>query len=265
MRNAPFGGRLTQQHVEGTTSIIREFQRMGSSDLRKLAYILATAFHETGGRMVPVREGFATSDESARRILKNRRYVKPDKLTGHSYYGRGHVQLTWSDNYKRMGKILGIDLYNNPDLALNKDVSAQILVEGMMKGKSSKGDFTGKSLNDYFRLDLDDPIGARRIVNGTDKAELIASYHKSFLDSLHHGVKNDDVEYDIEEQGTPDKPNLLKDNATIGTISAVAGSGIFGFFSSIDSPWAFLAFALLVVGGFLYFTGRIKIVKETGA
>ena len=143
--------------------------------------------------MIPVREGFAKSDAQARRIIANRRYGKPDATSngkplheqyGHVYYGRGHVQLTWADNYMRMANILGVPLLKNPDLALDKDISSRILVEGMTRGLSGRGDFTGKSLDDYFSESIDDPIGARRIVNGTDKAGLIATYHKNFLDEI---------------------------------------------------------------------------------
>jgi len=264
LRKSPFGGRLTQSQVDGTNMIIQEFYKV-DDDIRKLAYILATAFHETGGRMVAVREGFAKSDKSARHIIRNYKYGKVHEGTGHVYYGRGHVQLTWAQNYRRMGNILNIPLYENPDLALDPQISATILVEGMTRGISGKGDFTGKSLADYFNDNIDDPIGARRIVNGTDKDKLIAGYYNSILDSIKHSINQEEPYYDVDQLGTPDKPNLMKDKTTIGTISAVAGSGVFGVLSSIDSPWAFAAFAVLAIGAFLYFTGRIKIIKDAGA
>jgi putative chitinase len=36
----------------------------------------------------------------------------------------------------------------------------------------------------YFNDVTDDPVGARKIINGTDKAELIAGYHRGFLIDL---------------------------------------------------------------------------------
>lgn len=126
-----------------------------------LAYILATAHWETGGRMQPVREIGKG---------KGRKYGTPDKVTGHVYYGRGHVQLTWADNYKRMGEILKRDLYRNPDLALNPVTSANIMFTGMIDGL-----FTGKKLADYIKPGvMVDYVGARRIVNRLDKAGIIA-------------------------------------------------------------------------------------------
>lgn len=265
VRKAPFGGRLTVEQVNGMEGIIKAFESAGGTDVRHLAYILATAFHETGGKMIPVREGFAKTDARARKITSRYKYGTPDPVTGQVYYGRGHVQLTWAENYKRMGNLLGIPLYKNPDLALDFDISAKILVEGMMRGKSNKGDFTGKSLEQYFHATFDDPIGARRIINGTDKAQLIAQYHHNFMDALEAAQEVNTPEYITDAAATPDKPNLATDSTTMGTITAVASSGAFGVLTAIDSPWAFAAFAVLALGAFLFLTGRLKIIKKAGA
>lgn len=271
-RNLPFGGKLAQEQVDGVNSIITAFTALGGTDARKLAYILATAFHETGGRMVPVREGFASTDAQARRIVANlckgrppsSDYSKPDPVTGHVYYGRGHVQLTWADNYKRMGKILGIPLYEHPDLALDKDHSAMILVEGMMNGTSGAGDFTGQSLESYFNDTINDPVTARRVVNRMDKAPLIAKYHHAFLDALHHAQAAKPPADVTPEGAQADKPNLLTDKTTLGTISAVASSGIFGMFSAINSPYALGALVVLIIAAGVFWYGRQRIINKAG-
>jgi hypothetical protein len=107
-------------------------------------------------------------------------YSLPDKL----YYGRGYVQLTWYENYENMGRLLGVDLLNNPDLALQPVIACKIMFEGMTKGDSSFGDFTGKSLENYFNDKKEDWVHARRIINGTDKAEMIAGYGQKFMAAL---------------------------------------------------------------------------------
>ena len=256
IRKAPFGGRLTQQQVEGIDAILAAMALYAVTDLRWMAYILATAFHETGGRMQPVREGFAKTDAQARKVVAARAYGKA--VDGHVYYGRGHVQLTWKENYLKMGKALGIDLAGKPDLALDAEISARILVMGMVRGL-----FSGKKLADYFGMESD-PAGARKIINGTDKAKLIAGYHQNFLDALEAAQGHETPLDACDRSAAPDKPNLLTDQATLGTVSAVAGSGIFGAFTAIDSPWAFAAFAVVALGVYLFATGRIKIIRKGG-
>lgn len=163
-----FGGRMTQEQVDGCNAILTEWDRRHLTDLRHLAYMLATVFHETARTMQPIRE-FGRG--------KGKRY-------GTTFYGRGYVQLTWRANYRRMGELLGVPLETKPDLALDERIATQILFEGMLRAESFKGDFTGKSLEDYFNATADDPVNARRIINGTDKAGLIARHHNAFLAAL---------------------------------------------------------------------------------
>lgn len=180
VRGSLFGGKLTQSQVKGLEAILRHWPE--KQDARWVAYSLATAFHETGRTMEPVRETFAKTDAEARLKLKSRAYAREDRETGHAYYGRGLVQLTWRVNYEEWSAELGVDLVRNPDLALDLDNAARILVGGMMKGT-----FTGKTLARYFNAMDDDPRNARRIINGTDRAADIAVYHQNFLDALLKG------------------------------------------------------------------------------
>jgi putative chitinase len=62
---------------------------------------------------------------------------------------------------------------------LEDEPSALVLFDGMIEGW-----FTGVGLPQYFDADTDDPYNARRTVNGTDKADLIAGYHREFLAAL---------------------------------------------------------------------------------
>lgn len=173
---------------EGFHAILDAWERSGHTDPRWLAYALATAWHETGTKMQPVREGFKTSDEASiahvtrmferGRISKN--YAKPE-ANGKSYFGRGYVQLTHGRNYKKMGEALGMDqaLYDDPSLALDAALSARILLVGM-----TDGHFTGKKLPDYFNDTKEDWRSARRIVNALDRADDIAKYGRSFHAAL---------------------------------------------------------------------------------
>jgi hypothetical protein len=182
LRQTRFKRGFTQSQVDGINSIVAEWNRQKLTDLRWLAYMLATVFHETAGTMQPIEEGGRGRGRRYGDKIKRSgvRYERPNKI----YYGRGHVQLTWYENYENMGRLIGVDLLNKPELMLVPEVSIKVLFEGMMKGHSSFGDFTGKCLEMYFNGEVNDPEGARKIINGTDKADLIAGYHQDFFHAL---------------------------------------------------------------------------------
>jgi putative chitinase len=165
-----FGGKIEQKQVDGIEAILNKWEADNWKDLRWLAYILATAFHETAKTMQPIKE-YGRG--------KGYPYGEKHPKTGKIYYGRGLVQLTWDYNYLRFGKLLGIDMYKNPDLACDMAIAVKILFVGMIQGM-----FTGKSLGQYFNEEDTNWIEARRIVNGRDKAELIAKYAVHFHKAL---------------------------------------------------------------------------------
>lgn len=69
--------------------------------------------------------------------------------------------------------------WNHPELALRLDIATRTLFLGMMKGS-----FTGRKVADYFGPDKEDWVNARRIVNGLDRANLIATYAKSYYAAI---------------------------------------------------------------------------------
>lgn len=182
IRQSIFNGSISAKQFAGIEAILSEYNTLSINDFRKLAYILATAYHETGQTMQPVREiGRGNGYKYGKKFKRSGvLYTSPD----HIYYGRGLVQLTWYENYQYMGKLLGLDLLNNPDLLLTMEVSIKVLFEGMLNGKSSFGDFTGKSLENYITKDRTDFYNARRVINGTDAAQKIAGYADLFLKAL---------------------------------------------------------------------------------
>lgn len=185
VRKSLFKGKLIQDQVSGMEAILKEWEKRQLTDLRWLAYMLATVYHETAKTMQPVEEyGKGKNYRYGKKIKRSGiLYTCPDKL----YYGRGYVQLTWYENYETMGRLLRLDLLNQPELALIPEVAVEIMFEGMTKGNSNFGDFTGKSLEQYFNDKKEDPINARRIINGTDKAQLIAGYYGHFKVALREG------------------------------------------------------------------------------
>lgn len=193
LRNAVFGGRLSQGQVEGIEAVLTRFCARGWAEPRWLAYMLATAHHETGGTMRAVRETFAPTDEEA--VARLERAWRAGRLPtvtmpywrrdpeGRSYYGRGLVQITHRENYAKMSRVTGLDLVAEPDLALRPDVASTILVVGMTEGL-----FSGARLSDFFSGTTADWIGARKIVNGTDRAKKIAVTAITFDAAIRAGL-----------------------------------------------------------------------------
>ena len=173
VRNDLFGGAMTQQQVDGQSVILAvwEYQAGGTpmTDIRWLAYMLATVYKECAGRMWP------TTEMGSQSYLQGKEY--------YPYIGRGFVQLTWESNYNKASAALGLiddrDLVAHPEMALDSLISARIMFRGMAEGW-----FTGRKLGQYFNDDTDDPVNARQIINGNDCDDEIAGYHATFLAAL---------------------------------------------------------------------------------
>ncbi|MCM2292760.1 hypothetical protein NAC44_10540 [Allorhizobium sp. BGMRC 0089] len=187
VRSALFGGRLTQPQVDGINAILT-VARASLQDNRMIAYMLATAFHETARTMQPIRERggktYLTNmyDPAGTRPSVAARLGNTRPGDGVRYCGRGYVQLTGRLNYDRMSGLLGVDLLGNPDLALEPEIAGRVMLVGM-----TDGHFTGRKLSDYFNGALTDWVNARRIINGTDRAEQIAGYARDFFSALQLG------------------------------------------------------------------------------
>jgi hypothetical protein len=185
-------GKLIQSQVDGFNATFDEWdlwisKKWVDNDLRKLAYILATDWHEGDKTMQPIKE-YGNNNYFIKRYWENKKIAKQlgnlSPADAVNFCGKGKPQLTGRINYTRMSKILGYDLVNKPNLMLDLKIATEVMFEGMMTGKSLKGDFTGKQLNNYFNSTTNDPINARRIINGLDKADLIKDYHNKFLNCL---------------------------------------------------------------------------------
>lgn len=166
-------GSLTQAQVDGFGAIL---QAMGVArwPLSWAAYGLATAWHETASKMQPVVEAFWLSEQ-----------WRKDNLRYYPWHGRGYVQLTWENNYRHADDALSLGgkLLKNPDLALEPDIAASVMTLGMEQGW-----FCTKKLSDYLPLSgkagFDAYTQARRIINGTDKAQQIAKEAQAFEGAL---------------------------------------------------------------------------------
>jgi len=193
-----FFGSLPTFQKQPLADMGEEFSRRGWKDLNKLAYIMATTYHETERYKTLVEYGRGRGRDYGVKLLTIRGKSE-------AYYGRGWVQLTWLRNYAKLSiaasMALGktIDLVNDPDiLTRDTEVNAFVAFEGMAQGL-----FTGRKLNQYFNATNCNFTGARKIINGTDKATLIAGYASKFREALANGWNEE--EESTEEERRPFK------------------------------------------------------------
>ncbi len=178
-------GSLKQHQVNGLGSLLMSFEQDEDiTNLQYMAYMLATIKHETANRFQPIteyggRSYFNKYDPSLANTSRRRARAKRNGNTrrgdGYKYRGRGFVQITWKNNYQKLGDALGHDLVNHPEKALDPVIAYKIMSYGMRKGV-----FTGRRLSHYISADHTDYKNARKIINGLDKARLVQRHAENF-------------------------------------------------------------------------------------
>jgi hypothetical protein len=192
VRHSLFGGGLSQGQVDGINADLDYWEaNHPCGNLQHLAYIMATDYHESAQTMQPIPESGGKERQMRMYDITGDRPDKAQELgninpgDGATYSG-GKVQLTGRTNFRRLGKRLGIALEDNPELIYDMATSAAVLFVGMLEGL-----FTGKKLDDYTDLSGNlNTVKARRVVNGTDKSELIAGYSRHWLDALEAATRD---------------------------------------------------------------------------
>lgn len=171
-----FDGVLTQSQVDALNFLVDECRKAVMS-YPETAYSLATVYHETG---VPVKGKGVVRTMQPVKEAGSDAYLKGKKY--YPYIGYGYVQLTWEPNYRKVGKLIGVDLIKYPEKALEPDIAAKIMTGGMLNGWFTGVGFRRK--RPVAKYDRNSYIRARAIINGTDKADVIADYAIIFEQAL---------------------------------------------------------------------------------
>ena len=140
----------------------------------QIAYVLATAEHES--------DSFKTLEEySSGAQYENRADLgNTEPGDGIRYKGRGYVQLTGRLNYTRYSEIAGLQLARYPIIVMNwPALSVFVIVDGMLRGV-----YTGRRLDEFVSPGKQDFFNARRVINGTDRAQKIADQASDWLRQL---------------------------------------------------------------------------------
>lgn len=194
VRAALFNHQLSTAQVEGCEAILAGFEA-ARWPLSWAAYGFATVFHETGQRMQPIIETTGPRDREpvsvdraiarleAAWAAKRLRWVKTaywrkDK-DGLSWLGRGLPQTTHRTNYAWAERVTGVPFTRNPELMLEMRYSLPVMIQAMQEGA-----YTRHRNADYLNRQPPDYRGARRIINGMDKADMIAGYARRFEEAL---------------------------------------------------------------------------------
>ena len=178
------------------------------------AYVCATAYWETARTMLPVEEAYYL--ESRVRDLdawrkKNLRY--------YPWHGRGYTQTTWERNYRKVMAETGVDVISDPSKAMLPEVAVVALVVGARDGW-----WTGKKLSDYITLKKSNYVGARRVINGPDKARAIAEIARVYEAALlaqGYGVETTAPVVNDNRDGTAPRGNPAQ-STTIQAVIAAA-------------------------------------------
>lgn len=244
------------------------------TDIRWAAYMLATVYHETAATMSPIDEFGSTAYFEQRygshtAVGRNLGNTQPGD--GARFHGRGYVQLTGRRNYTVMSQRLldsygvSVDLATDPERAKDILTAYRVMSLGMRDGS-----FTGKSLRQYITGRRCDYVNARRIINGLDRAALVARHAEAFeriLRAAAAGPQPATTDAATESTGTettvttatPVAGRVAPNGAAVATtgaaVAATAGATAV-YATSTDGggiPWP----VLIVVGLVLVISGTL--------
>jgi putative chitinase len=101
---------------------------------------------------------------------------------GYKYRGRGLIQITFKDNYRRYGGLAGVDIVNNPDLANDPEVAVKVAIAYLKSKNVNLADIwaVGRAVG-YAQYETETP---RRASLATGFTEQIRSGRLTPLSSL---------------------------------------------------------------------------------
>ena len=199
------------QNLTYINLLVETSYNLGITETNQIAYVLATAEHETATFSRLYEYGGSDPYTYFMNLYGNRTDIgnRPNTDDGYTYRGRGFAQLTGRANYEKMGQIMGVDLLNNPDLAADPILAARITVYGMKYGLFTTPNTGLARLDRYINDTHTDYINARKIINGNDQDILIAGYAEKYDSLLEHGLPQTHIPYTIDVRTETIGYNLL--------------------------------------------------------
>jgi len=285
IRGSLFRGRFSQKQVEGINNLLAVWDEhyAGNHPDEFLAASLGTTYHETGATMQPIKERGGPKYFHRMYDIRGARPHKAEELgnrypgDGAKYAGRGYVQATGRNNARKLSKLISdllgvtVDFEDNPDLLMVPEYAAHALFLGCITGL-----YTGRGWSFYIRsspASLSEYRNSRRVVNGMDRASLIAGYCVAFSEAIATARAAGDVMIGTPVLPAPTTDKPKSSSTTLWSVIGGALSTIGGAVSSViglGETQPILAGAVFVMGfmtlGFLawIFRERIRKMFEDG-
>ena len=206
-------------HAENKAELKRAMAEAGITDPKEQASFMGQLDHESAGftqleesmnykspeRLMEVSatarskginavsEAIAGGPESVAELMYGGRMGNTEKGDAYKYRGRGFIHLTGKDQYDSIGKSMGIDLVNNPELAADPQIAARIATEywkktpGLRKAAQS-GDVEAvtKKINGGTNGLDDRVVKTQQYLDDANSGELTVSLSKDEIEARRH-------------------------------------------------------------------------------
>lgn len=203
------GVSLDREKVAALEFLLTSFENSPAwTRVEEIAFALANIHIETywpksGSRYLPIKEGGGKA-YFIRRYWTNKKIRtqlgNESEDDAWRRPGRGYIQETGLGNDIKFTRLTGIDLVNDPDLAMVPENAFLIMTVGMHRGI-----FTGKRLGTFINDSKTDYYNARTVINGHDRATEIAGIAHHIEQILRNALTS---------AATPAEQTLTDDNPT---------------------------------------------------
>jgi len=190
--------------------IYAALELQGIADYNTCRAAIATVAIETAHTFKPVREAYWLDDQMGHEAAEQWR---ARNFRYYPHYGRGHIQLTWADNYQYYGWRVGHpEILDFPDKALLSHIS--VLVFGVYFNERGVSDaaqagnwYECRRLVQGAYAGIDEFI---RVVDALDAFKLDEPYTLSRVLELGHSRVGDPYVWDGEVPGSFDCSGFIK-------------------------------------------------------
>lgn len=163
---------------------------------------------------------------------KKNYYTLGTDKNGLPYFGRGLIQLTGKANYEKYGKLIGVDLVNDGDKALEPKNSYQIATTFLSQKRGGTYAKNGANRSTFDMAKDGDLTKARKSVNGGSKGlQEVNKYYELWKEILQNNLGGNNNVLALKSDTNTDKKKRIKTIVAIGIGVLILGvSGTLTYF-----------------------------------